>query len=208
MIDCDFSIWKNIISNSGLATWVMYAVLAGIGLYGLTQIILLRLQSVSQTYALLFDIIYTDEMIRIKEFLRHNEIIKCLNDLKHRLSGKTIPPEKEYEWFKVEVNNQGKKLKGRFHKTVNLRDIDRLLTAYNHIGLMIEKGILTLDFLPTMTHKNLSFYWDLLEPYIKLRRCLPGDNKEYAKHFETWLEIAKQRKKTSERLIWGSRFGL
>ena len=207
MIDCISFYWDKIISNSGLATWVMYSVLAGIGLYGLKQIRLIHLQTISQTYTFLFTILYTREMIQTKDFLHHSQVEACLKQLGDRLRGRFEQPndhewlKNEYESFKKDIDSLGLELQKElgFKDPCTYRDIDRLLTAYNHVGLMIERKILTLDSLPNMTHGNiLDVYWTRLEPYIELRRK-KAKNKDYACHFEYWMNEVKSRNPSDEK---------
>ena len=81
------------------------------------------------------------------------------------------------------------RLRKRLENIVSLDDIDHLLTAFNHVGLMLQNKDLDPMILPAATHANIvDFYWPTVEQYVKLRR---KTNPMYGIHLEYWFYRAK-----------------
>lgn len=146
------SAWADVLNSPEMVTWVPVLVmllLVFVALRALGQIAACQLQSVAQTYDLLFDILLSPEMVQIRRFVT-SPGIRCV--LKNVDTGCM-----DGGCLKQKLNEEAKKLQKEFGKLMSFKEIDRLLTAFNHVGLMLQNKILRPETLPVMTHENIVF---------------------------------------------------
>jgi hypothetical protein len=90
------------------------------------------------------------------------------------------------------------------------KDVSMILNLYNNLGNLILKRYLDSEDIPDIFHRNVVVYWNILKPYIHLRRNQEKDvsiddqhqlkfrQKLYASHFERLVDESIKHMKSNK----------